>query len=593
MSTSSQFATTEDRIPTIGIWTYDAPSDSFTIDGSTDLNERRLWSDIQAIPRVALKETRRVVLIGESVARGFLLDPALTPADRLAGFLRNAAADSHTDFEVVDLARTCLTEPLTLMRQATMLSPDAFVLIFGNNIRPATVLGLFDTLPKARYLREMQAAALRKEGVAGAMAILDAQAAETVYNPLIGECCELAARLSTPIVFVVPEHNRYDWIENGHLAGTAGTLAGEQLSSSDRFGLASLPPVPRRTETFANCVQEVAKRYDQSVVDLSEVIGTERADHSMFYDYCHMTVDAIDASMKAVADAVTERLGALPRPGSICLPAPSPDVVARAALLAAIHNAHWGQSDELVAYWLDEALRSDPSVARDMVAYLDTMALRIPRWMHAQTTSISDPNTQLGRVLFDNRPPPNEYALAEMIEQRLPSRPKPKLRSRGACATPDSLPPNFGIFELLAGDQHTRFCCQQNEFDAYGTITEFTLPRTSDRWELVLFLRAGDVLDSKPKGKVALDGGEQLEFDLETSWKRIELSVPPACERDPLHLVRITWPDSSNLGPEETSSAYDAYCVGDRCSLLRVTGRIHRSSFFRIGQAQTGQIQGA
>jgi hypothetical protein len=61
-------------------------------------SEWRFWADVE---RIGPKRKRRVVLLGESVARGYLYDPALTPAGVLASMMPRR--------EVVDLARTDLT----------------------------------------------------------------------------------------------------------------------------------------------------------------------------------------------------------------------------------------------------------------------------------------------------------------------------------------------------------------------------------------------------------------------------------------------------------------------------------------------------
>lgn len=573
----------------IGVWRYDPSSDSFAIDPSVDLNERRLWSDHRAIRRRPPPKTRRVVLIGESVARGFLLDPGVTPAKRLSAVLRSAGARNGTQFEVIDLARTCLTEPVTLMQQAAALSPDVFVLFFGNNIRPATVLGLYDSSRAAEELRAAHAAALRDRGAAAAQALLDARAAEAVYRPLLTECCELAARLSTPIIFVIPEHNRGDWRESGHLPSPVGTLVKDGASALDDLShLACLPPVPRRTEAFARCVREVAQDYRAAVVDLSEVIGTHNADRAMFYDYCHMTVAAIDTSARAIADAVAERTGA-DRPVEIAPPAPSPEVVARAGFLAAIHNAHWGQPAELVAHWLDAALDEWSDIAGDMAAYLDTIDQAVPRWMNSRARSISDPRTQLGRVLFDNRPPANESALAGMIANRLPARGRARARNREGVRAASSARPVIGVFERLARDQQTRFACRQNEFRASSAVTEIPAPQDEGRWELMLSLRAGDIEDCETRCSLALDGQELLQCDLDASWRLVQVVLPPTSQPDRARMVQITWPDGDAPVGDE---ALEAYRRGDRDCLVRITGKIHRSSVFRKVTAPCEPIEG-
>src|SRR5262249_11205096 len=94
-----------------------------------------------------LKSARkRVLLLGESVARGYLFDPWLTPAVVLERMLngalreqsgRDPSGGDHTDdgIEGVGLARTDLTvrEPVPLLPVAPPLEPDALVLFAGNN----------------------------------------------------------------------------------------------------------------------------------------------------------------------------------------------------------------------------------------------------------------------------------------------------------------------------------------------------------------------------------------------------------------------------------------------------------------------------
>src|SRR5688572_24320491 len=89
----------------IGIWEPDLREDGSvefvrTGNGAGDL---RYWADIERIPA---KRGKRVVLLGESVARGYFYDPAVTPARVLEEMLRSAGSQ---DTHVVDLARSDLT----------------------------------------------------------------------------------------------------------------------------------------------------------------------------------------------------------------------------------------------------------------------------------------------------------------------------------------------------------------------------------------------------------------------------------------------------------------------------------------------------
>ncbi|MFF9396781.1 hypothetical protein [Streptomyces griseoluteus] len=59
----------------------------------------QFWADVAYVPTKG--DGRRVLLVGESAARGFLLDPGLTPADVLRGELSNGAEQ----MQCVDLAK--------------------------------------------------------------------------------------------------------------------------------------------------------------------------------------------------------------------------------------------------------------------------------------------------------------------------------------------------------------------------------------------------------------------------------------------------------------------------------------------------------
>src|ERR1051325_806666 len=92
------------------------------------------WARVQKIPPKGPR--RRVVLVGESVARGLLFDPHFTPALALQQIMNAACGPGR--IEVVDLARTdLLHEQLqTLITQALHLDPDALVIFCGNNWEP-------------------------------------------------------------------------------------------------------------------------------------------------------------------------------------------------------------------------------------------------------------------------------------------------------------------------------------------------------------------------------------------------------------------------------------------------------------------------
>src|SRR5207248_2300016 len=108
--------------------------------------EAKYWAAADHIPPHG--DRRRIVLVGESVARGYLFDPELCFADVLRAL---------TDDEVVDLACTNLTAEALQNVLATLsaLDPDAVIVFAGNN---------WDNLPLGVAELDRCAQALRDKG---------------------------------------------------------------------------------------------------------------------------------------------------------------------------------------------------------------------------------------------------------------------------------------------------------------------------------------------------------------------------------------------------------------------------------------------
>jgi hypothetical protein len=91
----------------------------------------------RAIPAAKAAGGRRVALLGESAAAGYLLAPHLTPARAIEEHLSAAggAAPGITSWQVIDLARTneSLAGLAATAEAALQLAPDAFVVWAGNN----------------------------------------------------------------------------------------------------------------------------------------------------------------------------------------------------------------------------------------------------------------------------------------------------------------------------------------------------------------------------------------------------------------------------------------------------------------------------
>jgi len=160
-----------------------------------------LWANVQRIPPKGLR--RRIVFVGESVARGLLYDPQFNPALALQEMMN--AACGASEIEVIDLARTDLSHKQlqNLITSALHLEPDALVIFSGNNWNPLNKPSDDELLDMASALREAGSWRAIRES---SESTLIAKAEETLRSlgKIIHERC-------IPVVFVLPEFNLADW----------------------------------------------------------------------------------------------------------------------------------------------------------------------------------------------------------------------------------------------------------------------------------------------------------------------------------------------------------------------------------------------
>src|SRR5690606_15276345 len=101
-----------------------------------------------------------------------------------------------------------------------------------------------------------------------------------------------------------------------------------------------------------------------------------------FLDYCHLTFDGLRATALAVAETLGAALELPDRPGTDGVPVrAAADRLALAHFLAAVHNAHYGQPEDVLRHHLTRALDADASVADRIEDYLDYQTRIAPNWM--------------------------------------------------------------------------------------------------------------------------------------------------------------------------------------------------------------------
>jgi hypothetical protein len=312
--------------------------------------------------------------------------------------------------EVIDLARTDLTADHLppLFDALPVLEPDAVILFAGNNW-----CGVRLELEELDRL----ANAVRAGGFAES---------RSVFLPIIrgrarATLDAIAARLEgAPLYVVVPEFNLRDWrsepsvtapilpaigrwlelwsagnaeemiaLDGGtspvsqqlaaeHAIARGDLAAGRRSLEAARDALCGLMTAhsPRCPAVVQDELRSAAARHGFQLVDLPSLLGP-LPDRRLFLDYCHLTGEGLRAVTTAVADAISPALGVTASPP----PQVPPAVASRAHLLAAVHNAHYGQPDGIVRYHAARARELDSGVGEFASALAEVVSRRSEPWL--------------------------------------------------------------------------------------------------------------------------------------------------------------------------------------------------------------------
>jgi hypothetical protein len=392
------------------------------------------WANVQKIPPKCSR--RRIVLVGESVARGLLFDPQFNPALALQAMMNAACGPS--EIEVIDVARTDLTHKQLqpLINSALHLEPDALVVFAGNNWRPnarPTDDERLDTV-----------SALRKAGSWRAIRELGESRLIAKTKETLRTLGKIAHARRIPVVFVVPEFNLADWrtecdgplllssddtaawltargeaeellkgnqwekaeplghrlmeLDEGTTSAGANILAevsrrrGDHKATRTFLEMARdasicwpFPLSPRCFTVMQQTIREQAAAHGVTVIDLPKKLtrhlGGEAAGRSLFLDYCHLSLEGIKISMALTAETLLQRLNYSYKSwrelAQIDMRVGA-KLEAEAHFLAAVHNANWGQKIDIVGHHVRTALRRDPDVARIIQLFLDFHVRPVP-----------------------------------------------------------------------------------------------------------------------------------------------------------------------------------------------------------------------
>jgi hypothetical protein len=408
----------------VGIWKKEGANNKISfVRDSKYFNEFYLWAKVHKIP--SKSDKYRVVLLGESVARGYLYDPVFNPSKSLAMILDKNKFNS----EVIDLARIgCGIDILSKTTNECMqLEPDAIIIFAGNNwssdinvsekefgsfIKESNNENIFD------FMKEILELKYKK--------IIES------YFEILTSIKEVNPRIK--IYVIIPEFNIKDWRSNTQeqiLMFPYGTCKkwkeklsllddSNEMNVSERIKICNelisinkSNPIPNEIlgdiylsendtdnaeicyraahdksifQTFHNpgilsISQETLKglctKYCIDYIDSAEIIREFKkngiADREYFLDYCHLTSEGTNILMYKTAQLIIRDA----KQGDLLLSlddlndfGPKNETKAVAHFFAAIHNAHWGQKSNIVYYHCSKALEYNKALSGLMINYL-------------------------------------------------------------------------------------------------------------------------------------------------------------------------------------------------------------------------------
>ncbi|MEL7003263.1 MAG: hypothetical protein AAFN93_11095 [Bacteroidota bacterium] len=413
----------------IGIWVREGESEDEYFRNVEKISEWKMWS---STPSIQLKtDKKRLVLLGESVARGYLYDPYYNVAKALEGALTR----EQEGYDVVDLAKVSIEmdELTNLTLQSLKLKPEYLVVFAGNNWFNSYRKGLNDD--DVEQIEKIITENFSDSDLEGSF--LNSPAFDKIskhfhngIKKLVIEYLELLARISKDhgieVIFVLPEYNLTDW---------KATVAEESILRIPLKKLTKWVALKQEsTEYLSKGDFSKAIESARSMIECDpshplayQIIAAaeeKRNNAHLAYDFFSLARDTCvfnrSMSQARILDVISETLieeserlklglinlpevfkdyldGELPGRNifidychlneiginlvaesvaqsitktSVDSPnpvKPSDQVRALAHLSAAVHNAHYGQHSEILNYLCETAIESQPEVAIDFM----------------------------------------------------------------------------------------------------------------------------------------------------------------------------------------------------------------------------------
>ena len=419
------------RKESVGIWERVSVNGKFTFQRTRDKQEEwHNWANVHELPIKSSK--KRIVLIGESVARGYFYAPKYSVAKELDAVLK--ASNDIDDVEVIDLSKTSIEidELSDVIASSPLLEPDQIVLFAGNN----WIYELYDAVAK-EDINKLWSIYQEKQ-FNGVKPYLEELFENAVFR-FMDKVSEISSKYNIPFLIVIPGFNLKDWLSDESLQSLSLLPKNQvedwlkakenaerafieqeyeileqeaqkmiQLDVSNPVGYEflakskvkkgeileaincldeakdtviygrALLSTPRCYRIVREAIKKKCLQQNIPVVDLFSVFNeldeNKVPGRELYLDYCHLSVLGIKISMKYVAKEIIEHLthrliNIAEIPESAIEPKNFTKAIAHFS--AAIHNAHWSQPQDILEYHCKKAVELDPKIKKVMLQYVD------------------------------------------------------------------------------------------------------------------------------------------------------------------------------------------------------------------------------
>lgn len=635
---------------TVGVWTRktDSHGNASFVRDQVMAAEWGMWA--QNVKISAKGNRKRVVYLGESAARGFLYDPGYTPAQVLESLLQSSFGVDAVD--VVDLART--NADIHLIRktasEALMLEPDALVIFAGNNWGPNAGYSSNSELCQklAHALREGAITGFRnyiEESLGEEINNLSDDIAK-LYGDIpvywiVPEFCLGDWKDPDTNAPWLNDFNNIAWIETAEKARASlasldydsALKAAEQMLALDEGNCATTHYIlgriyraigdsnkeklalenarnaslwdmlrqnsPRIMSLSQRMLRKKAIENNHHIIDMPELFQTHTSGQlpgrQLFLDYCHLNSDGIRLLMSATAAALITVLSNSKKIVSQdelfkVASNPSATAEAEAYLLAAIHNAHWGQCRELVLFYCKKALFFSPNIAKVMINYIEIQNNLAPIWMQKATESLlSNISPVLQRYFFQMEFKSLDEVLFDAFSQSLEMiAPETgqllnqfRIKHHSIVGKETNLLDPFYHNTSISNEQTSQNSILHfnDYYEAFELKSEFRFVGESGKAaknKVTLRLPQSDLLDSSGLVvSIFLNGKPIQEFRANRHWKTFEFDIAGDLVVDGINRVTIHWPIECAQREMAISDAADTVSSGRTPELFPVFGHIH------------------